>query len=111
MQRLVGIMLILTGLSWWACEIPIAPTQAQPRTTSWRRTSDGWERATWLRGDALRRPPALHPALVGAAILLFGASALAWFSPGPQRKQPAKTSEQTPAKQAAGANRDILRFS
>jgi hypothetical protein len=84
MQRIVGALLVLWGLGWLASEIPIAPDHEQPRTTSWRRTSDGWERAEWLYGNGSRQPPALHPAIVGLALLLFALAALLGLAPDEQ---------------------------
>jgi hypothetical protein len=105
MQRTAGMLLILVGLGWLASEIPATPNAEQPRTTSWRRTNDGWERAAWLYGEVSRRPPDLHPLVVGAAQLLFALAALVGLSPGPLRKQTVAETE------GIATKRDILRFS
>jgi hypothetical protein len=84
MQRIVGALLVLWGLGWLASEIPVAPDHEQPPMSSWRRTGDGWERAEWLYGNVSRQPPALHPAVVGLALLLFVLAASLGLSPNEQ---------------------------
>jgi hypothetical protein len=80
MQRVLGAILILLGLCWLASQFPVTPEAPQPHPTQWRRTCDGWQRANWLSADVSRRPPALHPALVGLALLLFTLAALTGLS-------------------------------
>ena len=86
MQRIVGVLLVLLAVGWLASQMPAPPDTKQPRTVSWRRTSDGWERAHWLYGDRSHRPPVLHPALVGMVLLLFASSALIGLGPDAGRK-------------------------
>ncbi len=81
MVRIVGVLLVLLAVVWLASQIPATPSAEQPRTDSWRRTCNGWERAEWLYGDQSHRPPALHPALVGMVLLLFASAALIGLSP------------------------------
>ena len=85
MQRIVGVLLILFTLGWLACHVPATPAPDQPRTTSWRRTSDGWERADRLFADVPRSQPMLHPAVVGLALLLFVSAALIGLSADAER--------------------------
>jgi hypothetical protein len=85
MQRIVAVLLVLWGLGWLASQIPAPPDPQPPPASSWRRTSDGWERAEWLSGNPLRRQPALHPAVVGLVLLLFASAALIGLSPDEHR--------------------------
>lgn len=81
MQQIVGLVLILFGLGWLACEMPTAPAkQLSPVEVTWRRTCEGWERANWLRDDLSREPPALHPAILALVLLLFALAALMGLS-------------------------------
>jgi len=81
MQQIVGVILILFGLGWLASQIPAAPVkQPSPHETTWRRTCEGWERADWLRGDLSREQPALHPAILGLALIFFALAALLGLS-------------------------------
>ena len=81
MQRIVAVFLLLLRLGWLASQLPATPEMRQPRTLSWRRTSDGWEHADWLNGGMSRQRPALHPVMVALLLLLFALFALVGFSP------------------------------
>ena len=81
MQRVGGALLVLLAAGWLASRIPAAPADPQPRETSWRRTCNGWERASWLHRPESRDRPALHPVVVGLAMVFFALAALIGLSP------------------------------
>jgi hypothetical protein len=81
MRWLVGVLLILLGPACPAAGLPAATEARPPLATSWRRTCDGWERADWFVVDAMRQPPALHPAVVSLLLFLFALAALLGLSP------------------------------
>jgi hypothetical protein len=88
MQQIVGAILILFGLGWLASQLPTTPVEPPlSHETTWRRTCDGWERADWLRGDLLREQPALHPAILGLALMLFALAALVGLPSDAERKE------------------------
>jgi hypothetical protein len=90
MQQIIGVVLLLLGLGWLASQMPAAPAQpTSPHDTTWRRTCDGWERADWLRGDLSREQPALHPAILGLALMFFTLAALIGLSAEAEQKEEA----------------------
>jgi hypothetical protein len=97
-------VLILAAI-WWACKIH-GPSGSDAVTGNaplaegrWRRTADGWERATWL-ADAprVRRRlpmsgpylPRLHPAVVAGWMALVSVAVLATSSPPPTAQRPSQ---------------------
>jgi hypothetical protein len=96
MQRVVGMLLVLFGLCWLVSQLPATPQARPSPASSWRRTCDGWQRADWLDGDAMRRPPVLHPAALGLILLLFAVAGLLAFS---------SDAPKTPANQSSPVNR------
>ena len=68
MQKIGWILAILCAVSWFASEIRLpgddqtVPVQEE---TAWRRTADGWEKATDWTVAIEKSPPALHPGVLG----------------------------------------------
>ena len=85
MQRIVGMLLILFALGWLASHVPATPAPDPPRTVSWRRTSDGWQRVDSLYADVPRSQPVFHPVVVGLTLLLFASAALIGLSADAKR--------------------------
>jgi hypothetical protein len=82
MLRIIGLLFILWGLGWLASEMPSTSHPKQPSaTTSWRRTSVGWERADQLQWDVSPRRPAVHPVFFSVALLSFALSGLIGLAP------------------------------
>lgn len=82
-MRAIGwLLLVLLAVGWLAAEVP-QPGAAQwaPDEDTWRRTADGWQRATWLVEPMPDHRPLLHPMVVGLFELLVAAMALVAFSP------------------------------
>ena len=81
MVRRIGWMLLLLGaVGWMAAECPVRRTPPSAGgQTEWRRTLDGWERASWLRAEVPVHRPALHPSVVGLLELFLSVGALAVF--------------------------------
>ncbi len=91
MQRIIGIVLVLSALGWLAGQLPgaspSAPTSAS--ASVWRRTCDGWERSDWLANDLLRQPPAVHPAVFGLGLAFFAVAGLIGLTPEPKMRNDA----------------------
>ncbi len=58
------------------------PSTAVPADDLWRRTCDGWEKATWLEPDPGPLNHALHPSVVAAMMTLLSVTALVAFPHG-----------------------------
>lgn len=82
MRRIGWFLVLLVAIGWLACEIQLPGTSpaAGARLDSWRRTRDGWERATWLTSQITSRRPALHPGVVALLELLLSLTILVAFS-------------------------------
>lgn len=76
MRPVVAILLVLVTVGWLASQIPAMPDDRQPPAPTWRRTSDGWERADRIWASMAASQPVLHPAIVGLAQLCFAVAAL-----------------------------------
>ncbi|HUT90892.1 MAG TPA: hypothetical protein VMY37_15415 [Thermoguttaceae bacterium] len=84
MRRLGWLLVLLAAVGWLATEVRLPETPAAPDRPldSWRRTPDGWQRATWLAPQTPIRRPALHPVVVGLLELLVCLAALVAFPTG-----------------------------
>ena len=110
-MRTIGCLLLaLLTLGWLACQWPIGESDvisAAPElrlgyggqstaglaipadrlaievSTTWRRTTDGWEHPTWWLPKTEPPRPRLHPLVVGLLHLLVSLFALVAFSPFP----------------------------
>lgn len=117
MRRIGWFLVLLVAIGWLACEIrlPETPTASGARLDSWRRTRDGWEKATWLTSQIPSRRPALHPGVVGLLELLLSLTVLVAFSghpsanaagdrgsPGSRRKVPHHLGRRRQPAQGAG---------
>lgn len=81
------LVAVLLAVGWFASEVPVRPRVASSGPLStWRRTAEGWETATWLVADVPARWPSLHPGVVAAMELLLVLTALVAF--GPSRVSP-----------------------
>jgi len=86
-NRIGWLLLGLVGVLWLAVELADTTTSAPPGLLStWRRTSDGWEKLPHLAPCPENHQPSLHPVVVAAAQLLFSLLALAaWDHPTNKR--------------------------
>ena len=84
MRRFGGLLVLLAAVGWLATEVrpPETPTASDRPLDCWRRTPDGWQRATWLAPQTPIRRPALHPVVVGLLELLVCLAALVAFPTG-----------------------------
>jgi hypothetical protein len=67
-QKIGWILAILCAVSWFASEIRLPgddQTVPAQEETAWRRTADGWEKATDWTVAIEKSPPALHPGVLG----------------------------------------------
>jgi len=96
MRRIGWFLALLVAIGWLACEIrlPGTPTASGVRLDSWRRTRDGWEKATWLTSQIPSRRPALHPGVVGLLELLLSLAVVVAFS---GRRRAKATDDRGPA--------------
>lgn len=67
---LLAGVLILTGVGLILPDTD--STAAVTDASNWRRTSTGWERASWLAPPVPYHRPALHPGLVATLEALIG---------------------------------------
>ena len=81
-MRWIGwLALILLGGIWLAGLLPDGPVEVpQQGPDLWRRTVDGWERATWLSPPPPPHRKALHPLVVAVLQWLLAALVLLAFS-------------------------------
>lgn len=91
MRRIGWLVLLLAAFGWLAAESPPPADQRPPADLSWRRTRDGWQRATWLADPIPVHRPALHPAVVGTLELLLSMTALVAFAEAPPRNSRPRT--------------------
>ena len=84
MRDYVWLLVLLAFVGWLATEVPLpeTPAAADRPSDCWRRTPDGWQRATWLARQTPARRPALHPGVVGLFELLATLAALVAFPSG-----------------------------
>ena len=84
MRRFGWLLVLLAAVGWLATEVrpPETPTASDRPLDCWRRTPDGWQRATWLAPQTPIRRPALHPVVVGLLELLVCLAALVAFPTG-----------------------------
>jgi len=94
MRDYVWLLVLLAVVGWLATEVPLpeTPAAADRPLDCWRRTPDGWQRATWLVRQTAARRPALHPAVVGLFELLACLAALIAFPTGAARADKAHDS-------------------
>jgi hypothetical protein len=87
MRWLGWLLVLLILIGWAASELPPPGETRQPERPidCWRRTRDGWERASWLLPPVTAHRPSLHPAVVGLFEMLLSIAALLALSPGPKR--------------------------
>ena len=81
-MRLIGwLLLALVGFAWVASEVPLSgdSPRAGPEMV-WRRTVEGWEKATLWNDESAPRRPALHPMVVALLQVLLALVALIAFS-------------------------------
>lgn len=77
MRSMAWLLLILLGLGWLTSEWPLAAKGHRREIgTQWRRTRDGWERASWLSSPQGPPPATLHPTIVGAVQAIGAVAAL-----------------------------------
>lgn len=78
------LLVLLAAVGWLATEVPLpeTPAAADRPLDGWRRTPEGWQRATWLAPQTAVGRPALHPAVVGLFELLVCLAALVAFPTG-----------------------------
>lgn len=87
MRLIAGLLLILLGLGWLACELPLGDDAREPGPkTAWRRTVDGWEQTTWWATEQPLRRPAIHPTIVALLQMFLALAALLIFSGGGGRQ-------------------------
>ena len=83
MQRIARTLVCFLAIGWWAADRMPRPAYAaddQHIASTWRRTRDGWQRASWLPEAAAAQQPALHPAVFGALELMLAMAALLAFA-------------------------------
>jgi hypothetical protein len=87
MRWIVWLVALLVGLVWLASEIPLPARQPAPvnQPCAWRKTRDGWERATWMSREPEPRRPSLHPSVVSVFQFVLSVGALAAFPTSAKR--------------------------
>jgi hypothetical protein len=97
-MRAIGwLLLLLLAIGWLAAEVPrLTEPQWAPVEDTWRRTSNGWQRATWLADPALHHRPRLHPTVVASFELLASALALVAFAPVARENRARRDSGRNP---------------
>lgn len=88
MRPVLWMVAILLAVGYVASEIRL-PQSDEPTTvdTCWRRTENGWMRATWLAPAAPVQHPSLHPCVVGSLQLLLSTLALVAIPASVHRKR------------------------
>ncbi len=80
-HRIGWLLLILFGLGWLACEVPLAaPKRSEALENPWRRTRHGWEEIGSLSTESRPHRPSLHPIVVALLELFLATAALIAFS-------------------------------
>lgn len=81
LRKAAWIMMALMAAAWWACEIDVEQSapEAAFQKVDWRRTAGGWQKIEdWTPPQPAFRP-ALHPAIVGVAQIIFTLTLLVAF--------------------------------